>query len=124
MKPLLLCALLIGLASCGSIHEMNSNMVRTNELMDENIVVTTGAQQTIQKNTAAVTNSTDTMIGFEDVIADNTETVNKVIDGIQSHSHVLSMGAIALLLLLFLPSLILVIFYFRFLSTMKSYMRK
>ncbi len=124
MRALLLCALLLGFTACGSINEMNSNMVRTNELMDENIVVTSSAQTTIQKNTAAVTHSTDSMVEFEDIIADNTQTVSRVIHEVQAHSHVLSLGVIAFLVLLFLPSLILVIFYFRFLRSMKSYMRK
>lgn len=124
MRALLLFALLLGFTACGSINEMNSNMVRTNELMDENIVVTSSAQTTIQKNTAAVTHSTDSMVEFEDIIADNTQTVSRIMNEVQAHSHVLSMGVIAFLLLLFLPSIILVIFYFRFLRSMKTYMRK
>lgn len=124
MKPLLLCSLFLGFTACGTLNEMNSNMVRTNELMDENIVVTTNAQGTIEHNTAAVTRSTDSMVEFEGVIKDNTAAVSRVMDEVQSHSEVFSMGIIGLLALLFLPSLILIIFYFKFLGTMKSYMRK
>ncbi len=124
MKARLIIAMLICLAGCGSINEINSNMVRTNELMDENIVVTSGAQGTIHENTVAVTRSTDSMIEFEDIIADNSAAVNRVMDEVQTHSYALSVGVIVLLALLFLPSLILVIFYFKFLRKMKTLIRK
>lgn len=124
MKALLLFAILICLAGCGSINDINYNIVRTNELMDENIVVTSGAQGTIQENTAAVTRSTDSMIEFEDIIADNSAAVNRVMDEVQTHSYALSIGVITLLALLFLPSLILVVFYFKFLRKMKTLIRK
>jgi len=101
------------------MNEMNSNMSRTNELMDENIVVTTNAQTIIAENTRTVNHSTDEMMGFEGIIADNTAAVQRVMDEVNAHSHVLSLGALALLALLFLPSLILLIFFFKFLKTLK-----
>lgn len=119
LKALLLCALLICFAGCGSINEMNSNMSRTNELMDENIVVTKGAQETIQENTRSVNHSTDSMTEFENIIADNTAAVQRVMDEVHTHSHALSLGVVALLALLFLPSIILLIFFFKFLKTLK-----
>lgn len=119
LKALLLCALLICFAGCGTINEMNSNMSRTNELMDENIVVTKGAQGTIEENTRSVNHSTDSMTEFENIIADNTAAVQRVMDEVQTHSHALSLGVLAFLALLFLPSIILLIFFFKFLKTLK-----
>lgn len=124
MKPILFCTLFLGMAGCGSINDINYNMVRTNELMDQNIVVTTDAQGTINHNTEAITRSNDSMVEFEDVIKENTSAVSRIMDEIESNSTAFSLGLIALLALLFLPSVILIIFYFKFLRTMKSYMRK
>jgi hypothetical protein len=120
MKTLLLCALLLCFAGCGSINEMNSNMSKTNELMDENIVVTKGAQVTIQENTRTVSHSTDSMTEFEGIIADNTAAVERVMNEIHANSHALSLGVLSLLALLFLPSLILLIFFFKFLKTLRK----
>lgn len=124
MKALILFGILICFAGCGTLREMNSNMEKTNELLDENIVVLTESKGTIENNTAAVTHSTDEMQEFEGIVADNSAAINKVMDEVHAHSYVLSMGVIVLLALLFLPSLILVIFYFKFLRNMKSILRK
>lgn len=113
-------ALLMCCAGCSTLREMNTNIVKTNELMDDNIAVTSSVEGTIQDNTTSVNRSTDSMIEFEGIIANNSEAITRVMDEVETHSHVLSMGVIAFLLLLFLPSLILVIFYFKFIRNMKS----
>lgn len=103
--------LLICFAGCGSINEMNSNMQTSNRLMEENIVVMNVSKESIEENTRHIEQSTDTMKEFAEIIKENTAVITGVMDTVHGHSYALSMGLAALLILLFLPSVILVILF-------------
>lgn len=112
--------LLICFAGCATINQMNSNMQEMNGTIEENIDTMKHSTGKIEENTAEVTRSTNQMEDFKKIISSNTDDINIGIDGVKEHSSLFPIVFIAMIALLFLPTAICLIFYYKFFRTLRK----
>lgn len=100
------------LAGCGSsIENMNQNMQRSNELIQQNTATVQHSSEVIAKNTEAVTLSTQTLQESKTVIAQNTAFLGQMVEQLSLHPFLLPISFALILLALFFPSFFLYLAY-------------
>ncbi|MBS0628607.1 MAG: hypothetical protein JSS30_00100 [Verrucomicrobia bacterium] len=112
--------LLLSFAGCATMGTMINNMSTMNDTIQENIETMKDSGQKIEANTAEVTRSTDQLIAFKKIIAGNTEQMKEGVEGIGQKKSFLPIVFIALVALLFLPTTICILFYYKFFQHMRS----
>jgi len=116
----ILATILLCFAGCGTINSLNSNMSEMNGTLETNIETMKESGAKIEENTAEVTRSTNQMADFKKLISGNTDKINEGIDGAKQHTTLFPLVFIAFIALLFLPTLICLIFYYMFFQKMRK----
>lgn len=120
MKALFISGILFCFAGCGTVQQMNSNMQEMNGTLEQNIGVMESSKEKIQENTQEVIRSTNQMAEFKRIISSSTATINGGVDNAKEHTALFPFIFIAILALVFLPTVICIIFYHKFFQKMKS----
>lgn len=124
MRALFISGLLLCFAGCGTISRMNNNMENMNGTMELNIETINHSASKIEENTAEVVRSTNQLEEFKKIISSNTEQIHNGVDGVKNHTTAFPLIFIAIIALVFLPTIICVIFYHKFFQNMKSNLKK
>lgn len=107
-------------AGCATMNTMVTNMETMNDTIQENIVTMQNSGTKIEANTAEVVRSTNQMQDFKNIISSNTHTIHQGVDNAKEHSSRLPIFFIALFALLFLPTAICLLFYYKFFQHMQK----
>lgn len=119
MKKLML-GILLCFAGCGTINSLNSNMSEMNVTLETNIDTMKESRLKIEENTSEVVRSTNQMEDFKKLISGNTDTINGGVEGAKQHTTLFPLIFIGLIALLFLPTVICLIFYYMFFQRMRK----
>lgn len=112
--------LLLCFAGCATMNTMVTNMETMNDTIEVNIVTMENSGKKIEANTAEVVRSTNQMQDFKNIISSNTHTIHQGVDGAKQHATKFPIIVIALFALLFLPTAICLLFYFKFFQHMQK----
>jgi predicted PurR-regulated permease PerM len=99
------------LAGCNTISKMNSNMEKSNEMIQMNTSAIEHSAEVIQMNTEAVRESTQTLKESKEVIARSSELLENSTQAVKERPYLLPAIFGLILLALFLPSIILFFSY-------------
>jgi len=116
----ILALLFLCFAGCATMNTMVYNMETMNDTIEENIVTMQDSGKKIEANTAEVVRSTNQLEDFKHIISGSTDQIHSGIDGAKQHASILPIGFIALFALLFLPTVICLIFYYKFFKLLQS----
>lgn len=116
----LIALILLCLAGCGTMSSLNSNMSELNVTLETNIETLKESGEKIAENTSEVSRSTNQLEDFKKIIHGNTETINGGIDGAKQHTTLFPLIFIGFIALLFLPTVICLIFYYMFFQKMRK----
>jgi hypothetical protein len=112
------------LAGCNTMSKMNSNMEKSNEMIQMNTSAIEHSAEVIQMNTVAVKESTQTLKESKEVIARSSALLEGSTKAIQERPLILPTVFGLILLALFLPSIILWVSYRRLLKKVERILER